>query len=254
MFNYKKLTVLLITVCLPVMVFATTTEQIQTAISNGKVTFVLVTETGATGTDQARQKIQDAITKVPESAMIEANRANAANTEFVQKYKLASAPVPLILVFASNGVMAGGNLASKLTTQQLVAMVPSSKKSEMLKALESGLAVYVTAYRSGMTNKTDIFKNCAAACNKMQGKCVAIDVDMDDLNERGLLNQLNINFGSAEPTTVVINAMGQITDSYTGKVEVDKLISSATKVVSSGCCPPNSGKTCPPTPAKKKGN
>ncbi len=253
MLIYKKLTVLLIAIFLPAIVFAFTTEQIQTATSKGNVAFVLVTEPGAAGTDLARQKIQDAIAKVPGSVMIESNRTDAANLSFVQEYKLSSAPVPLIFVFASNGVMAGGNLASKLSVSQIVAMVPSPKRAEMLKAIKSGLAVYVTAYRTGMSTKTDVSKDCAIACTKMQGKCIAIDVDMDDLDERDLLNQLKINFASAEPTTVVINAKGQITDSYTGMVEVEKLIASATKVVASGCCPPNSGKTCGPAP-KKKGN
>ncbi|MHC4213194.1 MAG: hypothetical protein ACYSWP_07485 [Planctomycetota bacterium] len=254
MFNYKKLTTLLIATCLPVIVFASTTDQIQTAVSNGNVAFVLVTEPGVTGTDQARQKIQDAITKVPGSVMIESNRADVVNSSFVQEYKLSSAPIPLILVFASNGAMAGGNMASKLKVQQLVAIVPSPKKAEMLKAVQSGQVAYVTVSRSGMTSKSEVEKGCAAACTQMQGKCVVIDVDMDDLDERQFLNQLKVNFASAEPITFVINAKGQVTGSYNGIVEVETLITSATKVVSSGCCPPNSGKTCAPTPAKKEGN
>lgn len=251
MFNYKKLTMLLIVLCVPAIAFSTTTEQIQTAVSNGNVSFVLVTEPGAIGTDEAKQKIQEAMTKIPGSVMIEANRADAANTEFVQKYKLASVPVPLILVFAFNGTMAGGNIASKLTTQQLVAMVPSPKKAEVLKAIQSGQATYVTASRSGMASKSEVAKGCAAACSQMQGKCVAIEVDMDDPAEKSLLAQLKVNMQSTEPVTVVINAKGQVTGSYTGMVEVENLITSATKVVASGCCPPNSGKTCAPAPKKK---
>ncbi len=253
MCNYKKLTALLLAVCLPVMAFATTTEQIQTANSNGNVAFVLVTEPGATGEDQSRQLIQDALAKVPGTVMIESDRADATNAEFVKKYKLASAPVPLILVFASNGVMAGGNVASKMSVQQLVAMVPSPKKAEVLKAIQSGQAAYITASRSGMASKSKVTSGCAAACSQMQGKCVAIDVDMDDPEEKALLTQLKVNTQSTEPVTVVINAKGQVTGSYTGAVEVENLITSATKVVASGCCPPNSGKTCGPAP-KKKGN
>ena len=253
MFNYKKLTMLLIVACLPVMAFATTTEQIQSAVNNGNVSFVLVTEPGATGANQAMQKIQDAMTKAPGTVMIESNRSDVANTEFVQKYKLASAPVPLILVFASNGVMAGGNVASKLSLQQLVAMVPSPKKAEVLKAIQSGQAVYLTASRSGMASKSEVAKGCAAACSQMMGKGATIEVDMDDPAEKALLTQLKVKMQSTEPVTVVINAKGQVTGSYTGMVEVENLITSATKVVASGCCPPNSGKTCAPAP-KKKGN
>ncbi|MHC4559593.1 MAG: hypothetical protein ACYS80_20055 [Planctomycetota bacterium] len=253
MSNYKKITVLLIAICLPVVAFASTSEQVESAADAGNVSFVLVTEPGTTGIDQARQVIQDAMTQIPGSVMFESNRADAANSTFTQKYKLAAAPVPLILVFASNGVMAGGNMASKLSVQQLKAMVPSPKKAEVLKAIQSGQAAYVTASRSGMASTTDVAKGCAAACSQMQGKCVAIDVNMDDQVERAFLNQLKVNMQSTEPVTVVINAKGQVTESYTGIVDVEKLITSATKVAASGCCPPGSGKTCPPTPKKKKG-
>ncbi|MFH1373878.1 MAG: hypothetical protein ABII79_08795 [bacterium] len=251
MFNCRKIAVLLITVCLPVVAFASTNEQLQTTASGENVAFVLVTEPGATGIDQARQVIQSAMAQIPGSVVIESNRADAANSSFIQKYKLATAPVPLILVFASNGVMAGGNVASKLTAQQLVAMVPSPKTAEVLKAIQSGQAVYVTASRSEMASKTDVAKGCAVACTQMQGKCVAVDVNMDDPVERGLLNQLKVNMQSAEPVTVVINAKGQVTGSYTGTVEVENLIVSATKVVASSCCPAGSGKSCGPAPKKK---
>jgi hypothetical protein len=251
MFIYKKLTALLITICLPVLALASTTGQLQTAAENSQVAFVMVTDPSAVGVDQARQLIQDAMNQIPGSVMIESNRADIANSSFIQEYKLATTPIPLILVFASNGIMAGGNVASKLTSHQLISMVPSPKKAEMLKAIQSGQAVYVTASRSGMTSKTEVAKGCATACTKMKGKCVAVDVNMDDPVEKELLNQLKIDMQSTEPVTVVINAKGQITGSYTGMVEVENLITSATKVVASSCCPSGSGKSCGPSPKKK---
>lgn len=253
MLSYRKLTALLMVVCLPVLALASTTEQLQTAASKGNVAFVLVTEPGAAGIDQIRQNIQEAMSQVDGSVMLESNRADAANTEFVQKYGLATAPMPLVLVFASNGVIAGGNAASRLNTQQLIAMVPSPRKAEVLKAIQSGQAAYVTAFRSGMTTVPDVTKGCVAACAKMMGKGATIEVNMDDPAEREFLNQLKVNLQSQEPVTVVINAKGQVTGSFTGIVEVDNLIASATKVVSSGCCPSGSGASCGPTTKKTGG-
>ena len=251
MFNCRKLAVLLFAVCLPFTAFATTSERLQLAADEGNVVFVLVTEPSVIGMDQARQTIQGALNQIPGSVMIESNRADVANSPFVQQYKLSAAPVPLILVFASNGVMAGGNVASRLTAQQLVAMVPSPKKAEVLKAIQSGQAVYLAASRSGMASTPFVAKGCAAACSQMQGKCVFVEVNMDDPVEKVFLNQLKVNTQATEPVTVVINAKGQITGSYTGMVEVENLIASATKVVASGCCPPGSGKSCDPAPKKK---
>jgi len=253
MLSIRKVTGLLVALCLPAVVLAATANELQMAATDGNVAFVLVTEQGAVGTDQAKQTIQSAMTQIPGSVMIESHRADAANTEFVQKYGLASAPVPLILVFAPNGVIAGGNVASELNPQQLVAMVPSPKKAEALKAIQSGQAVYVTASRSGMSAKPDITKGCAAACAQMQGKCVAIDVDMDDPAEVAFLTQLKVNMQSTEPVTIVLNSKGQLTETYTGAVEIDNLIASAKKVVSSGCCPSGSGTSCSPTSKKAGG-
>jgi hypothetical protein len=253
MINYRKIVVILITICLPLVAFASTSDQLQTAVSSGQVAFVLVNEPGAAGIDQAKQMIQDVRAQVSGSVMIESNRADAANSPFIQKYKLAAAPVPLILVFASNGVMAGGNVASKLTAQQLAAMVPSPKKAEVLKALQSGQAVYLTASRTGMAATSDVAQGCAAACAQMMGKGAAIVVSIDDPAESDFLKQLKVNLQATEPVTVVLNAQGQLTGTFNGPVDVTNLVQAATKKVSSGCCPPNSGKTCAPTPAKKDG-
>lgn len=253
MVGNKTFTGLLITVFLPLLVLAATNEALQTAASDGKVAFVLVTEPGTAGTDQARQIIQSAMAQVSGSIMIESNRADAANAEFVKKYGLAAAPLPLVLVFGSNGVMAGGNLASRLSTQQLVAMVPSPKKAEVVAALQSGKAVYVTAARPGMALKSKVASGCAAACRQMMGRGTAVEINMDNQEEQEFLRQLKIDTQSAEPVTVVINSKGQVTGSYTGAVEVNSLISSATKAVSSGCCPGGSTAGCGPTPSASGG-
>lgn len=253
MFNYRKITVLLITICLPVVAFASTSKQLESAADAGNVSFVLVTEPDAAGIDQAKQKIQEAMTKVPGSVMIESDRTDAANLSFIKEYKLAAAPVPLILVFASNGVMAGGNVASKLAARQIVAMVPSPKKAEVLKAIESGQAAYVTASRTEMSSAPQVTSTCAMACSQMMGKCVAIDISMDDPAEADFLKQLKVNLQATEPVTVVLNAQGQLTGTFNGPVDVTNLVQAASKKVSSGCCPPSSGKTCAPTPKKKEG-
>jgi hypothetical protein len=251
MFNHSKIAVLLITLCLPMMAFATTVEQLESAASKGQVCFVVVTEPGAAGMDQANQLIQDAMAQISGSVMFESNRTDPANLAFVEKHKLAHVPVPLVLVFTSNGLLVGGNTASRLTAEKLVAMIPSPQKAEVLLAIQSGQAVYVAASRPGMASTAEIAEGCVSACAKLPGKCVAVDINMDDPSEQTFLGELGVDLKATEPVTVVINAKGQVTDLFTGAVEVDKLVASATKVAASSCCPTGSGKTCPP-PAKKK--
>jgi hypothetical protein len=247
------LAVLLMLVCLPVTALTAIDNQLESAAGAGSVAFVLVTEPGAAEVEQTKQVIQQAMAQIAGSVMIEVDRADAANSAFVKKHQLVSAPVPLIVVFASNGVMAGGNVASKLPLPELLAMVPSPKKADALKAIKSGQAVYITASRSDMTSTTDVAKGCAEACLQMDGKCVAIDISMDDPAEADFLKQLKVNPEATLPVTVVLNAQGQMTGTFNGPVGVDNLVQAAKKKISAGCCPPGSGKTCPPTPKKDGG-
>ncbi len=48
----------------------------------------------------------------------------------------------------------------------------------------------------------------------------------------------------------LINNHGQITGSFSGITDSKTLVATVTKKASSGCCPPNSGKSCPPTKSK----
>jgi hypothetical protein len=251
MLNYRTLALLFV-IGLPVALAASPAGELQSAAEDGKVAFLLVTEPGAAGVEQARGVLEGALAQVAGSVMIEVDRADNVNAPLIAEYRLSGASVPLILVFASNGAMAGGNLASGLTTEKLVNMLPSPKKAEVLQALQTGQGVFLTAYREEMTSRSDVSKYCASACGLMKGKCVSIDVDMDDLTETTFLQQLRVNMQSTEPVTVVINAQGQVTGSFNGPADVGKLVQAA-NTKAGGCCPPSSGKSCAPAPKKKDG-
>jgi hypothetical protein len=86
---------------------ASAINDLRSAAQDQKVAFILVTEPGAQGVDQARQKIRDAMRQVDRSTMIEVDRFIPANAEIVAKFRLSGVPVPLILVAARNGALAG---------------------------------------------------------------------------------------------------------------------------------------------------
>ncbi len=225
--------------------------QLNTILEQGKTAFVVVTGPEATGLSQVQDNVQQAVGKVGNAEILEIDRTDSQNSELVNKYKLASAPIPLVLVFASNGALGGGVPGQQATADKLVSLVPSSKKADALKALQDGKAVYVTASRAGMSSKSEVAGCCAAACGQMMGKCVTVNVDMDDPDETEFLKLLKVDMQSSEPVTVVVNAQGQVTGSFNGDVDVSQLVQAASKKVSSGCCPPGSGKTCGPPPKKK---
>ena len=59
--------------------------------------------------------------------------------------------------------------------------------------------------------------------------------------------KFNVDNKGIFPITYVVNAQGQVASMFTGIAEAKSLVDAAKKKVSSGCCPPGSGKTCGPT-------
>jgi hypothetical protein len=232
--------------------FAAAQQDFEAAAKAGQTSFVLVYDQAALQIDQARQLISDVMSRVPGSVKIEVDRNEPANADFVAKYRLSAAPVPLILITSRTGVVTGGIVAQQATADQLVKMVPSPKKSEIVKALSEGNAVLITACRKDMATVETVTSACAAACQQMAGKSIHIKINMDDPAETDFLAELKVNTASTEPVTLVANAQGQIAGMYTGDVQVANLVTAATKKVG-GCCPKtvaNPNASCAPTPKK----
>jgi len=229
--------------------FGAAQQELDAAATAGKVAFVLVYEGLGTPLEQARQTVSEAVSRTPGSLAIEVNRSDAAEAEFVQKYRLATAPLPLILVSSASGIITGGTVAAQTNVDQLVNLVPSPKKSEIIKALSDGKAVFITASRKDMTSTATVNSACAAACQQIPGQSAQIAIDMDDPAEAAFLRQMKVDLQSAEPVTLVANSQGQISGMYTGAIQVADLVTAATKKVG-GCCPSTVAKpdaSCAPT-------
>jgi hypothetical protein len=229
------------------LAIASTQQDLESAAKRQRVAFILVMEPGAGGVDQARDLIHEAMTKVKKSVLVEVDRSDPANAAIVERYRLAGAPVPLILVAARNGVLAGGLPAAQATVDGLVGMVPSPKMAAILQELQAGKSVFITVGRKGMATRSQAA--CMAACSQLQDKSALIQIDADDPAEAGFLTRLKIDGASAEPVVLVVNPQGQITGTYAGAVDVASLVQAASKKAG-GCCPSTvSGgdKSCPPT-------
>jgi hypothetical protein len=215
---------------------ASTQKDLDSAAKHKKVAFILVTDQGAAGIDQAKETVKLAMKQVKKTELVELDRSKPENAELVAKYRLAGVPVPLILVAACNGALAGGLPAAQATAEKLVAMVPSPKKGEVFLALQSGKAVLISASRKGMATQSGASAACAAACGQLQDQCVTVQIDMDDPAETGFLTAMKVNLASTEPVTLVVNPQGQLTGTYTGAADVMSLVQAATRKAG-GCCP-----------------
>jgi hypothetical protein len=214
---------------------------LEKATKNGKVVFAVVFEPGNAGLDDARSLASGAAAKTGNAVMIEIDRTSPESAQFLYKYRLSFAPVPFVMVFDAGGVLAGVSPVADKAVEDLVQLVPSPKKTEVLRALHSRKSVFITVMREGMALKDDISKCCLEACNQLNGKAAYVRIDLNDEKELSFLKQLQVDPKSTDPVTVVINALGQIAGSYTGMVETATLVSSAKTAAGGGCCPGGGG-------------
>jgi len=231
----------------PSCVEANTAADLQKAKGKGQVVFVLVTEPGASGINEAEKVIRNAIKATQKSIMLWLDRTKPENAELVSRYRLSGPQIPLVLVFAPNGVIAGGGLAQGMTTERLLGMVPTKREAELIGILQSGKGVMILASRKGMAGEDEAVKACEKAREMSVGGLAVVRVDMDDMAEQSLLRKLKIDGGADQPITVVINSSGQIGGSFSGPANPkDLIIASAKKA--GGCCPggAKAGAACKP--------
>ena len=226
---------------------ASVQTDIEKANKAGNCVFLVVTETGNTDNAAAINLSKEAQKLSPKTTVIELNRTDKANASLVTKYRLEGAALPIVLIIAANGTEAGGIAYLKqTTTENLIALIPSPKKAEVLKIINDGKPVFLVVSKKSMTKK-EVLSNCQTACTEMKEGAKTVEVDFDDAAEKKFLTSLNITQIGNEPQTFVINTKGQIAGSFKGVTDSKTLVATATKKPAGGCCAPGSGKSCGPT-------
>jgi hypothetical protein len=222
-----------------------TSVEIEKAAKSCKPVFLVAYNADGADTDKAFAIANDAKKALKgSSVVIKMNVTDAANNGLISKYRLAGAPLPLILVLDKNGTAAGGLALKEATSGKLIDMIPSPKTSELIKALADGKSVYIVVYKESMASKKSIVDNCAVACSKMENKSATVIVSLEDKGETKLLQMLKVDPNAKEPVTYVINKSGQIAGTYTGVTNVNTLVSTAKKAPAGGCCAGGSSSGC----------
>ena len=228
------------------------TTLIETANKSGKAVFLVVFDKAGADKDKAMMIAKDASAKKSNSvAVIEANTTDSENSGLVAKYRLAGAPLPLILVLDKNGTAAGGFVLAQATADGLVNTIPSPKFSEILKGLSSQKSVLIVAYKESMVKKTAAIAKCNEAVKSMNNGAITVELNIENKDEATLLNNLRVNALATEPVIYAINKAGQVTGTFPGETAATQLVLAANKVASSGCGPSGCapGSSC--APAKK---
>jgi hypothetical protein len=212
--------------------------ELDKAKKTGKAVFVVVTGTGVTNANKAIDIAKGANVIYKNAVIVEMNRDDAANATLVTEWRLAGAPLPLILVLSSKGQPTGGYILEQATAENIAALVPSPKLEQVYDAIGNNKYAVVAFTKKTFTDRAEVLKECNKAVTMLNNEAVFIEVDMDDQKETGFMQQLRISPLMAKSSvTLVINKQGQVAGQSTTIPDAAKLVSAAKTPVRGGCGP-----------------
>jgi len=214
----------------------------------GNAVFLVITDKAAIGVENAVKVANTAKSKAPNSAVVQLNRDDAANSSLVKEYAVANVPVPFILVVSPKGNVSGGYPADGLDSDLLVQAIPSPKQDEAIEALDAEKPCFFVVSKKGFADKDKVLTDCKTAGSKIASTPAIIEIDFDDSREIGFLKRIGVETIKDKTITIVANASGQITGNFEGSVDVSRLVAVANSAPKGGgCCPGGSGsKGCAP--------
>ena len=199
--------------------------------------FIFVHEKDDEQTRAGRKTFDTAVAKLGEAVQwIAINRSAPSESEFVEKYGLKAAPMPLVLSFAPNGAIVGGFLGARLTEQQLLDALASPVMQACLKALQDRKLVFLCA-QNGTTKSNDTAMkgvNEFKADERFAEATEIVKVDPSDAAEKKFLTQLQIDPKVDQATTVFLAPPGAIVGKFSGATDKLQLVATLQKA-SSGC-------------------
>jgi len=207
----------------------------------GKAVFVVVTGTGVTETDKATIIAKGANAIYKNATVVQLDRDDAANAQLVAEWRLAGAPLPLILVVSPKGQLTGGMVLAQATAESIAALVPSPKLEEVQEVISNKKPAFVVFTKKTYSDRAEVLQACKEAVAILKNNAAIIEVDLDDTKEASLIDRLEVDKSSKETTTQVVNVQGQIAGTSSGLPAAAKLAAAAIAPPKSGCCPGGAG-------------
>ena len=217
------------------------------AATEKKYAFVLFFKEDNELTAAQRKVFDAALAKLSDKALpCVVNAGNPAEKEIVAKFRVASAPMPLVLAVAPNGAITGG-FPGQFDEPALLGAIASPNMQQCLKALQERKLVFVCV-QSGTTKLNDKamqgvtdFKADARYAKLTE----IIKVDPTDAGEQKLLGQLQVDPKATEATTAFLAPPGMVLGKFQGATE-KKTLEAALQKASSGCGSGASSGCCSP--------
>jgi hypothetical protein len=217
-------------------------RQLEAALDNEHVIFLVLVGKDAPSTEKAVLMAQQAWELHEGSVVVRMNRSDKAHEETVETWQLSGVELPAIVVVSAKGIPVGGYPLDEATGKKLAELVPSPKMDDAYVALYEEKPVFLVITDPKTDGKQQLLENCSLAASQLKEKAAVIEVDKADPRERLLLKNFGVKTSSKGHTVVVMNAVGETTDTYKTVPTVQQLKASALKKGTTACCA--SGESC----------
>lgn len=239
--NSKKTISLILLILLAInFSFAQAVKEIEKAQKAGKSIYLIVMDKTAKDTDAFVKLVESASKSAKNTAVVKLDRDDKANTALISKYRLSGAPVPMVLIVASNGVATGSLTADNATSENLISFLPTKSQAEALYGFENAKAVFIICGKKNAKDKDALEVECEKAITKIENKAIQVFVDVDSKKEANFVALLNPDL--TKTTVIIFNGKGQYTGTLQSTATSKDLVATVNKKAG-GCCPSKSDKS-----------
>ncbi|MCX6230517.1 MAG: hypothetical protein NTZ33_03135 [Bacteroidetes bacterium] len=210
-------------------------KDLEKAQKSGKTIFLIITDKTAKGTENLVKIAENAQKKTKNTAVIKFDRDDKANSAMVAKYRLAGAPLPMVLVVASTDVVTGALSAADATVERLVADIPSKNQSDVLLGFENKKAAFIICGKKNAKDKAALEAECKKAMASLANKATLVFVDVENKEEANFLSLIKPEL--TKTTVLVFNGQGQYTGTLEATAKSNDILASVNKKMGGGCCP-----------------
>ena len=172
-----------------------------------------------------------------ESVFVQIN--DRAEREFVQKFRLSRAPMPLVLAIAPNGAVTGG-FPYECDEQELLDAVVSPVTAQMLKSMQEGRLVFLCIQNEDTTENEAALRGVQDfAADPLVGHLAdVIRVDPRDSAEAAFLEELGIPPHTSVAMTAMLVPPGALAAVIEGPTTKEALMATFRRACGPGGCSP----------------
>lgn len=208
-------------------------EQSTATAADAKYSFIVFYKANNAATQAMLNTVKRALTGQKEMATVEfADINDPTHQEFVTKYSLGRAPMPLTLVIAPNGAVTAA-FPQKVSAEGLASAFVSPATMHCMKASQEGSVVLVHVHMSDRpTLPSGVREFCADKLFK--DRVSVISLRADDETEKSFLAGIEVDGSLREPMTAMIAPPGAFLGKFTSSATKDEMAAALHKA--GQCC------------------